>query len=100
VEGRLGILQKCAYKNSPDKSLSTDYGWATLSRASGSSDHRHRGAAGARCHAVDLEEAGVIGLKAAHSRGVDVEVIVNRISARQYKSGSRYSAATYLTNAG
>jgi hypothetical protein len=46
---------------------------------------------------VDLEEAGVIGLKAAHSRGVDVEVIVNRISARQYKSGSHYSAATYLT---
>jgi hypothetical protein len=49
---------------------------------------------------MDLEEAGVIGLKAAHSRGVDVEVIVNRISARQYKTSSRYSAATYLTNAG
>jgi phosphatidylserine/phosphatidylglycerophosphate/cardiolipin synthase-like enzyme len=39
-------------------------------------------------------------LKAAHGRGVDVEVIVDKISARQSKSGSRYSAATYLTNAG
>ena len=39
-------------------------------------------------------------LKAAHGRGVDVEVIVDKSSARQSKSGSRYSAATYLTNAG
>jgi phosphatidylserine/phosphatidylglycerophosphate/cardiolipin synthase-like enzyme len=39
-------------------------------------------------------------LKAAHPRGVDVEVIVDKSSARQSKSGSRYSAATYLTNAG
>jgi phosphatidylserine/phosphatidylglycerophosphate/cardiolipin synthase-like enzyme len=39
-------------------------------------------------------------LKAAHSRGVDVEVIVDKTSARVSKSGSRYSAATYLTNAG
>ena len=39
-------------------------------------------------------------LKAAHARGVDVEVIVDKSSARQSKSGSRYSAATYLTNAG
>ncbi len=39
-------------------------------------------------------------LKAAHARGVDVEVIVDKTSARQSKSGSRYSAATYLTNAG
>ena len=38
-------------------------------------------------------------LKAAHGRGVDVEVIVDKNSARQSKSGSRYSAATYLTNA-
>jgi phosphatidylserine/phosphatidylglycerophosphate/cardiolipin synthase-like enzyme len=39
-------------------------------------------------------------LKAAHARGVDVEVIVDKTSARLSKSGSRYSAATYLTNAG
>ncbi len=39
-------------------------------------------------------------LKAAHARGVDVEVIVDKSSARQSKSGSRYSAATYLSNAG
>ena len=39
-------------------------------------------------------------LKAAHGRGVDVKVIVDKTSARQSKSGSRYSAATYLTNAG
>ena len=38
-------------------------------------------------------------LKAAHGRGVDVGVIVDKSSARQSKSGSRYSAATYLTNA-
>jgi phosphatidylserine/phosphatidylglycerophosphate/cardiolipin synthase-like enzyme len=38
-------------------------------------------------------------LKAAHVRGVDVKVIVDKSSARQSKSGSRYSAATYLTNA-
>ena len=39
-------------------------------------------------------------LKAAHGRGVDVEVIVARTSARTSKSGSHHSAATYLTNAG
>ena len=39
-------------------------------------------------------------LKAAHARGVDVEVIVDKTSARQSKSGSRYSAATFLSNAG
>ena len=39
-------------------------------------------------------------LKAAHARGVDVEVIVDKTSARVSKSGSRYSAATYLANAG
>jgi phosphatidylserine/phosphatidylglycerophosphate/cardiolipin synthase-like enzyme len=39
-------------------------------------------------------------LKAAHARGVNVEVIVDKSSARVGKSGSRYSAATYLTNAG
>jgi phosphatidylserine/phosphatidylglycerophosphate/cardiolipin synthase-like enzyme len=39
-------------------------------------------------------------LKAAHARGVDVEVIVDKTSARVSKSGSRYSAATYLSNAG
>jgi phosphatidylserine/phosphatidylglycerophosphate/cardiolipin synthase-like enzyme len=32
-------------------------------------------------------------LKAAHARGVDVEVIVDKTSARVSKSGSRYSAA-------
>jgi len=37
--------------------------------------------------------------KVAHARGVDVEVIVDKASARQSKSGSWYSAATYLTNA-
>ena len=42
----------------------------------------------------------LIALKAAHARGVDVEVIVDKSSARVSKSGSRYSAATYLTNAG
>jgi phosphatidylserine/phosphatidylglycerophosphate/cardiolipin synthase-like enzyme len=31
-------------------------------------------------------------LKSAHARGVDVEVIVNKSSARVGKSGSRYSA--------
>src|SRR5579871_4683414 len=39
-------------------------------------------------------------LKAAHARGVDVRVIVDKTSARVSKSGSRYSAATYLSNAG
>lgn len=39
-------------------------------------------------------------LKAAHARGVAVEVIVDKSSARQSKSGSRYSAAAYLANAG
>ncbi len=39
-------------------------------------------------------------MKAAHARGVDVEVIVDRTSAKVSKSGSHYSAATYLTNAG
>ena len=39
-------------------------------------------------------------LKAAHARGVDVAVIVDKTPARQSKSGSRYSAATYLANAG
>jgi phospholipase D len=39
-------------------------------------------------------------LKAAHSRGIDVQVIVDKTSARVSKSGSRYSAATYLSNAG
>jgi phosphatidylserine/phosphatidylglycerophosphate/cardiolipin synthase-like enzyme len=39
-------------------------------------------------------------LKAAHARGVTVEVIVDKTSARPTPSGSRYSAATYLTNAG
>jgi phosphatidylserine/phosphatidylglycerophosphate/cardiolipin synthase-like enzyme len=39
-------------------------------------------------------------LKAAHARGVDVEVIVDKTSAQVNKSGSRYSAATYLSNAG
>ena len=31
---------------------------------------------------------------------MDVEVIVDKSSARQSPSGSRYSTATYLTNAG
>jgi phosphatidylserine/phosphatidylglycerophosphate/cardiolipin synthase-like enzyme len=39
-------------------------------------------------------------LKAAHARGVDVKVFVDKTSAQQSKSGSRFSAATYLTNAG
>jgi phosphatidylserine/phosphatidylglycerophosphate/cardiolipin synthase-like enzyme len=39
-------------------------------------------------------------LKAAHERGLDVKVIVDKTSARVSKSGSRYSAATYLANAG
>jgi phosphatidylserine/phosphatidylglycerophosphate/cardiolipin synthase-like enzyme len=39
-------------------------------------------------------------LKAAYARGVDVKVIVDKTSARLSKSGSRYSAATYLSNAG
>jgi phosphatidylserine/phosphatidylglycerophosphate/cardiolipin synthase-like enzyme len=38
-------------------------------------------------------------LKLAHARGVDVEVILDKSSARGSKSGSRYSAAVYLTNA-
>ena len=42
----------------------------------------------------------LVALKVAHARGVDVEVIVDKSSARQSKSGSRYSAATYLANAG
>jgi phosphatidylserine/phosphatidylglycerophosphate/cardiolipin synthase-like enzyme len=36
----------------------------------------------------------LVGLKAAHARGVDVEVIVDKSSARLSNSGSRYSAAT------
>jgi PLD-like domain len=39
-------------------------------------------------------------LKAAHARGVDFEAIVDKTSARVSKSGSRCSAATYLSNAG
>jgi phosphatidylserine/phosphatidylglycerophosphate/cardiolipin synthase-like enzyme len=39
-------------------------------------------------------------LKAAQARGVDVEVILDKTSARESESGSRYSAATYLSNAG
>jgi len=39
-------------------------------------------------------------LRAAHARGVDVEVIVDKTSAGVSKSGSHYSAAIYLTNAG
>jgi phosphatidylserine/phosphatidylglycerophosphate/cardiolipin synthase-like enzyme len=39
-------------------------------------------------------------LKAAHARGIDVQVIVDKTAARESKKGSRYSAATYLTNAG
>jgi phosphatidylserine/phosphatidylglycerophosphate/cardiolipin synthase-like enzyme len=39
-------------------------------------------------------------LKAAHAHGIDVGVIVDKSSARVSKSGSRYSAATYLSNAG
>jgi phosphatidylserine/phosphatidylglycerophosphate/cardiolipin synthase-like enzyme len=39
-------------------------------------------------------------LKVAHGRGVDVEVIVDKTLARVSKNGSRYSAATYLSNAG
>jgi phosphatidylserine/phosphatidylglycerophosphate/cardiolipin synthase-like enzyme len=39
-------------------------------------------------------------LKTAHARGIDVEVIVDKTSAWVSKSGSRYSAATYLSNAG
>jgi phosphatidylserine/phosphatidylglycerophosphate/cardiolipin synthase-like enzyme len=39
-------------------------------------------------------------LKAAHGRGVDVEVIVDKSTARTCPSGSRYNAATYLSNAG
>jgi phospholipase D len=38
-------------------------------------------------------------LKAAHARGVDVKVIVDKSSVRVSKSGSRRSAATYLTTA-
>lgn len=38
-------------------------------------------------------------LKAAHDRGIDVRVIVDKTSARVSKSGSRYSAATYLSEA-
>jgi phosphatidylserine/phosphatidylglycerophosphate/cardiolipin synthase-like enzyme len=51
--------------------------------------------------AYSFTSAPILGaLKAAHARGVDVEVIVDRTSARISKSGSRYSAATYLSNAG
>jgi phosphatidylserine/phosphatidylglycerophosphate/cardiolipin synthase-like enzyme len=39
-------------------------------------------------------------LRAAHARGVDVEVIVDKTSAGVSKSGSHYSAAIYLNNAG
>jgi phosphatidylserine/phosphatidylglycerophosphate/cardiolipin synthase-like enzyme len=39
-------------------------------------------------------------LKAAHLRGIDVEVIVDKSSARASKSGSHYSAASYLANVG
>lgn len=39
-------------------------------------------------------------LKAAHARGIDVQVILDRSSARVSKSGSRYSTAVYLSNAG
>jgi phosphatidylserine/phosphatidylglycerophosphate/cardiolipin synthase-like enzyme len=39
-------------------------------------------------------------LKAAHGRGTDVRVLLDKSSARISKSGSRYSAANYLTNAG
>jgi phosphatidylserine/phosphatidylglycerophosphate/cardiolipin synthase-like enzyme len=39
-------------------------------------------------------------LRAAHARGVEVEVIVDKTSAGVSKSGSHYSAAIYLTNAG
>jgi phosphatidylserine/phosphatidylglycerophosphate/cardiolipin synthase-like enzyme len=39
-------------------------------------------------------------LKAAHARGIDVEVIVDKTAARASNNGSRYSAATYLSNAG
>jgi phosphatidylserine/phosphatidylglycerophosphate/cardiolipin synthase-like enzyme len=39
-------------------------------------------------------------LKASQGRGVDVRVLLDKSSARVSKSGSRYSAATYLTNAG
>ncbi|HEY2110285.1 MAG TPA: phospholipase D family protein, partial [Dongiaceae bacterium] len=39
-------------------------------------------------------------LRAAHARGVEVEVIVDKTSAGVSKSGSHYSAAVYLTNAG
>src|ERR1051326_999256 len=39
-------------------------------------------------------------LKLAHGRGVDVRVIVDKTSAGKSRSGSKYTAATYLTNAG
>ena len=39
-------------------------------------------------------------LKAAHLRGVEVKVIVDKSSAGPRKSGAGYSAATYLRNAG
>jgi phosphatidylserine/phosphatidylglycerophosphate/cardiolipin synthase-like enzyme len=39
-------------------------------------------------------------LKRARMRGIDVKVIVDKTSAAKSRSGSRYSAATYLTNAG
>ena len=38
-------------------------------------------------------------LKRAHDRGVDVRVIVDKSSAGKHRSGSTYTAATYLTNA-
>ena len=39
-------------------------------------------------------------LRAARARGVDVEVIVDKVAARRSAKGSRYNAATYLVNAG
>ena len=39
-------------------------------------------------------------LKRAHDRGIDVRVIVDKTSAGKQQSGSSYTAATYLTNAG
>jgi phosphatidylserine/phosphatidylglycerophosphate/cardiolipin synthase-like enzyme len=38
-------------------------------------------------------------LKRAHDRGIDVRVIVDKTSAGKQRSGSNYTAATYLTNA-
>jgi phosphatidylserine/phosphatidylglycerophosphate/cardiolipin synthase-like enzyme len=39
-------------------------------------------------------------LKRAHARGIDVRVIVDKTSAGKQRSGSSYTAASYLTNAG